>query len=465
MKIIISQKEEKNNPIIESCSEFYKRYKISKILRQSGANKKKGIVVSIVFLFLLGLVFKGKKLNTVNRHYNEEMPFGKDVAYRLIERGDINWERIVFLTANNVIPEIRRLTSEERKHAIVIDDTPQYRDRSKKVEMLARCHDHSKKGKSQYYKGHNLLTMGWTDGATFIPVDYRVLSASEDKNLLYGSDVAEDKRTLATKRRKDARSGKPALVLEMLRNVKGSEADAKYVMYDTWFSSPSAIIPISQMGYKVVARLKNNSTKYLCNGEMLTLKEIYQQNRKRPGKSKYLLSVNIEVVHKDFDDSVSAKIVFVRNKNKRNEWIALISTDLSLNEEDIIALYGKRWNIEVFFKVCKTVLNLGKEFACRSFDSTCALVAIVFIRYMKLAVDNRENRDDRSLGALFFSCCKELDDISFAHSLALLLAAFANFMHDNFSLSKSDINNAFDSFFHSLPPFIRDKLAFSSCET
>ena len=462
---IITQKTQNDNPITESCSGFFKRFNVSKILRQCGAAKKRGVLTSIVFLFLLGLVFTGKKFNTLTGHYSEEMPFGKDVVYRYIDRPAVNWERTVFLTANSVIPEIKKLTSDERRTALVFDDTPQYRDRSKKVEMLARCHDHSKKGKTQYYKGHSILTMAWTDGATLIPVDYRVLSASKDKNLIHGSDIAEDNRTLATKRRKDARAGKPALVLEMLRNVKDTEADAKYVLFDSWFSSPSSIIPICKMGYKVVARLKNNDTKYLYNGSELTLKQIYSQNRKRSGKSKYLLSVNIEVKHKDFEHSVAAKIVFVRNKNKRSEWIALISTDLSLNEEEIIALYGKRWDIEVFFKVCKSVLKLGKEFQCRSFDSTCSLVAIVFIRYMKLAVDNRENRDDRSLGDLFLCCCKELDDISFAQAFALLLEAFANFMKDSFGLAKCDIMSAVDDFMSSLPAIVHDKLSFSACET
>ena len=427
---IISQKNQFDNPITETCSEFFQRFKLSAILRRCGATKKCGVFVKLVFLFLLGTVFAGKKINKMNSHYKEDMPFGKDVPYRLIERGDVNWERTVFFTSNAVIPEIRKLTSDERKSALVIDDTAQYRDRSKKVEMLATCYDHSKE---RYYKGHTLLAMGWTDGQTFIPVDYRVLSASEDKNLLYGSNVAEDNRTIATKRRKEARVGKPPLVLDMLRNVKGTESDADYVMFDTWFSSPSAIIPICEMGYKVVARLKDNRTKYQYNGQMLSLKQIYALNRKRRGRSKYLLSVSVDVVYKEKGKetkTVLATIVFVRNKNKRSEWIALISTDLSLREEEIIALYGKRWDIEVFFKVCKNILRLGKEFQCRSFDSTCALVAVVFIRYMKLAVDNRENRDDRSLGDLFICCCKELDDISFTHSLAILFEALNNFLRD-----------------------------------
>ena len=39
-----------------------------------------------------------------------------------------------------------------------------------------------------------------------------------------------------------------------------------------------------------------------------------------------------------------ARIVFVRNEKQKDQWLALLSTDLSLTEEEIIALYGKRWD-------------------------------------------------------------------------------------------------------------------------
>jgi hypothetical protein len=444
---IIPNKTQFDNPIFECCRRFFKRFKLVEILRRCGAFKKAGIQVGIVFLFLLGLVFECKKLNVLRTHYAEKMPFGKDVIYRCLSRSDVNWERIVFLTANNVIHEIKKLTSDERRNALVFDDTTQYRNRSKKVEMLAKCYDHCE---HRYYSGHTLLTMGWIDGQTFVPVDYRVVSASDDKNLLYISDFVEDNRTIATRRRKDARRSKPELMLDMLGNVQGSNADCQYVLFDSWFSSPKSIVQINNMGYDVVAMLKNNKTRYYHNGENLTLKDIFKRCKKRPGRSKHLLSVEIELIHKEHG-SISAKIVYVRNKNKRNEWIALICTDMALNEEEIIALYGKRWDIEVFFKVCKSVLKLGKEYQCRSFDSTCATVAIAFIRYMKLAVESREERDERSLGALFESYCKELDDISFAVAFELLIECFIDFMRDVLRLSKETVSVAVDDFIASLP--------------
>lgn len=37
------------------------------------------------------------------------------------------------------------------------------------------------------------------------------------------------------------------------------------------------------------------------------------------------------------------------------------STDTPLNENESIRIYGKRWDIEVFFKVCKSYLNLSRK--------------------------------------------------------------------------------------------------------
>lgn len=70
-----------------------------------------------------------------------------------------------------------------------------------------------------------------------------------------------------------------------------------------------------------------------------------------------ICSVMVEIV-KD-GESLPAKVVCVRNKRK--EYLCLISTDIMSDEIEIICIYGKRWDIEVFFNVCKSCLRLGKE--------------------------------------------------------------------------------------------------------
>ncbi|MNY70376.1 hypothetical protein D3C86_2084990 [compost metagenome] len=53
------------------------------------------------------------------------------------------------------------------------------------------------------------------------------------------------------------------------------------------------------------------------------------------------------------------KLVFVRNRNKKREWLAILSTDVTLDAAEIVRIYGMRWSIETFFKVTKSYLKLG----------------------------------------------------------------------------------------------------------
>lgn len=460
---IMPNGNEKDNSIVKCCEAFIKRFGINRLLRKANAGKEKGFPASSVFAFLLGLVFSGKNLYTLLTESKEKVAFGKDTVYRFLGNAGINWNMFLFWLSCAVITDVDKLTSDERKTALVIDDTAYYRDRSKKVELLSRFYDHAE---HRYYKGYELLTVGWTDGQTFLPVDFRLSVNSDPKKLLHDPPRKEDKRTLAARRRADARKSKPELVLDMLRNILGTCAQAKYVLFDSWFSSPSAILSIRDLGYHVVARLKNNvNLKYIFNEEELSLSQIFSKNKKRRGRSRYLLSVNISVTHKDFENAIPAMIVYVRDRNDRKKWIAIISTDTSLSEDEIIALYGKRWDIEPFHKVIKSLLRLGKEFQLRSFDASTAHTAIVMTRYLLLSLENRENKDLCSVNEGFRYLCDELEDISFSFAFELIMRSLSASCSDFLRLSSDQLSAFVDHFIASLPAFIKQKLPFSSCES
>lgn len=78
-------------------------------------------------------------------------------------------------------------------------------------------------------------------------------------------------------------------------------------------------------------------------------------------------------------------IVFVRHRTKKNEWLAILSTDCSLTETEIIRSYGIRWDIEIFFKCTKLLLRLQKEFQGRSYDLLISHTTIVFACYILLS--------------------------------------------------------------------------------
>ena len=88
-------------------------------------------------------------------------------------------------------------------------------------------------------------------------------------------------------------------------------------------SRKSKIDPIVKV--KIVEQYLHPESRY--DGEDMSLISIYNKNKKRRAKSKYLLSVMVDVV-KD-RDIIPAKVVYVRNRNKRKESLCLISTDVN----------------------------------------------------------------------------------------------------------------------------------------
>lgn len=404
-------------------------------------------------MFLLGLVFTKKNLYETMATPRKKPTFSKNTVYRFLTCTAVNWEAFFRKLSIALLPEIKRLTGDARKTALILDDTPYWRNRSKKVEMLSRCYDHSE---HRYYKGFTMLNLGWSDGQTFIPIDFRLLASGKDENLLEGSLIKEDKRTITTKRRTEARIDKPASAFIMLANVKGTPAQTRYVLMDSWFASPSFILSVKGLGYDVVARIKNHENyRYLYNGEAQSISQIYRSGKKRPGKSRYLLSVTVTVRHKDFKETVTAKIVFVRERSNRKKWIAILSTDTDLDENEIITLYGKRWDIEPFHKTIKSTLKLTKEFQFRSFDAITAHTVVVLTRYLFLALENRESRDERSMGELFLRTCDELEDISFQYAFELLLLLLEQCLCDAAVIPNNIVECIIERFFSCLPWFIK----------
>jgi hypothetical protein len=97
-------------------------------------------------------------------------------------------------------------------------------------------------------------------------------------------------------------------------------------------------------------------------------------------------------------------------------------TDIDLTDEDIIRIYAKRWDIEVFFKMIKQHLSLTKKIQCRDYDALIGHTSIVFMRYMFLTYHCRLFTDQRSFGDLFYACCDEIRDITFIEALLRLVS-------------------------------------------
>ncbi len=452
----ITEKKQVEQSSIKSVSQFFSQYRLGSALKYAGVNKQKGVLAPIIMKYLIALIYTGKSMFQDMRSATPfAQGFSKDAVYRFLNLTCVNWQAFLLSIARRVKDDVEQLTSEKRRNAFIVDDTMFQILYAKKSELVSKVFDHAEKGKNKFKWGFRMLSLCWSDGVSLIPVAFRHLASAEEKNQRCGAKAGLDKRSIAYRIRKEAVTKAPEVLLSMLKAALKAGICASYVLFDSWFAYPSTIIKLHGMNLHTVARVKDTTKiKYLVCGEKKTAKEIFQANRKRRGKSRYLLSVPVMLYSTEGKETFTlpAKLVYVRNRQKRKEWIALVSTDTSLSEKEIIALYGKRWDIEVFFKVCKSYLKLTGEFQQLSYDALTAHTTIVMIRYMILSLEKRRQEDPRSLGELFFHGFDEVSDIQFEQALIQLMALLANVLkEEDLGLTDEQMGLILDRFLQALP--------------
>ena len=454
MSIVPSNPSDEKN-ISGSIRFFLVTFRVAQLLRICSITKLKGIPTMKLFTYILSNAFRNGSFYMQNQVGSFREHFSKNTYYRFFQNVHANWLRFTTLLSERIVNRyLRPLTSDDRDDCFVIDDSLYERAGCKRTELAARVFDHVDR---KYRKGFRLLTLGWTDGCTFLPVNFSLLSSPNEANIL-GTSGSFDRRSLCHKRRIMARTKATEVMVELLRTAIRAGHKAKYVLMDSWFANPRQIVDICSLGCHVIAMVKRSSKiRYRFEGQMRNIKEIYASCRKRRGRSKYLLSLPVQICAAD-ESPMDARIVCVRNRNNRKDWIALITTDTKLSEEDIIRIYGKRWDIEVFFKVCKSALLLTKGYHGLSYDALTAHVSIVFVRYMLLAVAKRDNEDERSLGELFYLMVSEVADLSFKESMLLIVSAMLDAVEDIFRLTDMQINVLLERFLGKLPDHLRHSL-------
>ena len=453
----IPHSEGNENEISNSVTNFMNKFQIGKILFKCNAGKAKGIPVIEVFRYLFCLIFSNRSMYMQRKTGTFDGSFCKNTVYRFLNNAKINWFRFTTLLSSRIINDFMKpLTGEKRKDVFVIDDSLFDRSRSKKTELLAKVFDHCS---MKYKNGYRMLTLGWSDGNSFVPINHCLMSAADDKNLLCKA-ADFDGRSLAGKRRRQSRRKATEVMIDLLKAARSSGISAKYVLFDSWFSSPKTITVLkTDCELDTIAMVKKSSKiKYGYQDGKYNIKEIYKQCKKRRGRSKYLLSVDVTVGN----EAIPAKIVCVRNKSKKKDWLAIISTDTTISEEEIIRIYGKRWDIEVFFKTCKSYLHLAKECRSLSYDALTAHVSVVFVRYMMLAVTQRCNTDDKTVCELFYRLMDELDDITFSQSMRIIIDALMDTVMEHFHITEQQLEDFTTSFVQRLPKYMQKALEYGS---
>ena len=87
-----------------------------------------------------------------------------------------------------------------------------------------------------------------------------------------------------------------------------------------------------------------------------------------------------------------------------------------------------------------------------------AHVAVIFTRYMMLSVENRESKDERSLGELFLYFSDELSDITWIQVFQVMLQMYSKLLSNDCELSEDKISELTDAFMSTIPSVLKERL-------
>ncbi len=390
-----------------------KELKINKALRDAGITKKQGKETKTIFWFLLLLVFQQKNLWQYLQSRYQETAFSKNTYYRFLNSSTYNWRRFLHRVAAVAISYFGSLTRPSRVKAFVLDDSVIDKNRSKKVELSANIYDHVA---HKFVRGFTLLGLGWTDGYNYVPVDFAMLSSTKQANRYCEASDAIDKRTNGYKRRTEAMMHKPEVACNLVAQALKAGIHADYVLMDTWFTTEPMLQSLRSLGMDVIGMVKQLKQFYVYQGKHFHLNQLHallpKCNRNKNIQGSLIVTTKA---------GISVKLVFVQNRNRRKRWLTILSTDVSLVDEEIVRIYGNRWSIEVFFKASKSLLKLDCEFQGRCYDLYIAHTTIVSVRYILLEWVRRFTNDPKTIGELFLALCDDIQDLPFAQALQSLL--------------------------------------------
>jgi hypothetical protein len=277
------------------------------------------------------LVFQGKNLFRFLNSKHKDQAVSKNTYYRFLNETSYNWNRFLLLLAAKVSAIFDKLTRPERVKVLILDDSVIKRNRSKKVELLARVYDHVE---HKFQKGFTLLALGWSDGYSFLPVAFNMLSSATKSNRYQEISTDIDHRSNGYKVRKESMMAKTDAAILMIQRALKSGIQADYVLMDTWFTTEPMIKSMLAEGLDVIGMVKQLNQRYNYKGKAYTLPQL-QKFVSFDGVRNIFGSLCVTT-----KNGIPVKIVFVRNRNKKSECLYLLSTDCSLSDTEIVRVYG-----------------------------------------------------------------------------------------------------------------------------
>jgi ribosomal protein L36 len=379
--------------ISKNLQKMERELSLKTLLHRTGIVKKSGIETINIINFLLSIIIKGLTIGAGAAR--GAACFGKDAAYRLKNRSDLNWrslQRSIGVKAVELIRDLAK-TGENIGAMLILDDTF-FQKTGWRMEGSSICFDHTSRLR---HLGVKCLVCAIRVCGVTIPVDFSLHSERKHKKsrLRFWKDAPP--RSHGAKRRKELEMGKPEAALSMIKGICRSCKLIRHVLSDSWFTSFNFIKEIRGLGIHVIAGIKRDGRYYVLNGKKYNLKQLFassnQKMKRMRGRKLHYYEFVVE-----YPEIGKVKLLAVRY-NKAKDWRGCISTDISLDAARIMAIYAERWSIEVLFKETKGLLRLGKS-QSRDLDGQIADCSLAFILYTMLVIMKKKG-GGATIGSIF----------------------------------------------------------------
>lgn len=331
--------------------------------------------------------------------------FGKDVYCRFLSNSHYNWTKLLQLTTLKLIAKVKTLHKGKRTGLFILDDTVEMK-RGKHIEGV--CDGVWSNKEKRKVRGLNMVSLTYNDGYSNFMLDFalkfnqkmRVMLEDFRHHFYHTSD--------AYKRRHEGVETKLTIAVLMLKRALDR---GDYLLVDSWYAKPVLIHEIKAMGLHVIARIPTGPKIWNFEHRHKTLERLYSVTSKTKAKKqgrynsiRYTYCSTI-VKHKS---AGRVKIVFLKTKGKL---IPMLSTKVTLADEQIIDLYKKRWNIEQGYKELREHFGFGKE-ENRIYEALVARISLSLLSYNIVSYINRINHEPQTIGGLFKDLKCELQTLA-----------------------------------------------------
>jgi len=402
------------NPIYQSM----KLLGIKTILKNANfVKKREGVAPYLVVLHFVYMLVMNKKISSFIDQSSES--FKKDVYYRLLQNPSYNWRKLLSLTTLKIIKLLHKLQDPSAVKVLIIDDTVE--GKTGKYVEGSRDALWSNKEKRKI-RGIDVVSLNYSDGYSNFMLDFAIAMGNYARVKFEEFTQELDFRTTAYKRRLETMKGKSQIALDLVTRAIKSGIQADYLLVDSWYSKPAFIKEMNNLGLRVISRIANNNKIWNFTSKEKTLNAIYEKHKKLKkakdgtyGKKIRFKYFSVIVEHKN---AGKIKVVFIKTKE---QLIPIASTDLDIDDEEIIEIYKRRWDIEQGYKDLRTHFGFGKE-ENRIYEALIARITLSFFAYNIVSYINRINHEPQTLGGLFADLECEL------YTLAIAMEAFIQIM-------------------------------------